>query len=107
MPIVKGPGAGGGGVTPAKQAAVGVSGKFEKILNEKNEKNEKTGQKAGPSEEQIKERLRALVQGGASPDEVVRIALAGHPWHNLPDRLRERVVKNVSEVITPVLKGRV
>ena len=105
MSIVKGSSV-VGGATPVNPAVSSPSGRFEKILGEKTEKKNIKAQDS-PSEEQTKERLRALLEGGGSPDEMVRTALAGHPlMGNLSALLKGQLVKNVTAVLSPALKNR-
>ncbi|MBI4412431.1 MAG: hypothetical protein HY541_08110 [Deltaproteobacteria bacterium] len=96
-----------GGGMPVTPTASSPSGKFEKILGEKTVKREDIKAGSPPTAEQTKEKLRVLLEGGANPDEIVRTALAGHPLvDDLPVRLKEQLVKNVTATVSPTLKGK-
>lgn len=110
MSPVKGSGSVGvtGNVSSVKPQGTVPSGKFEKILGAKTAEAKASGetaQQVAPTAEEVKERLRALVEGGASPDEVVQTVLEGHPLVNRFPQLKEPSVrKMIATVLSPMFQ---
>lgn len=80
---------------------VNVSGldRFDELLQEMRKRAARTG--PGVAE---RDKFRKLLEGGTEPQELVRVAIQGHPsYRNLSPSLKEALVGKIADNLRPIL----